>query len=335
MPQPDFNELLRVLQRQWPSRPVLFELILNSRLIGRFADPVDEANPEWGIGPRSRIRTSASRNLGYDYTIVAGAEFGFAKGDREKDKSTSMSEGGVITDRASFARYAWPDPAGADYSGLDEGWLPEGMKFIVWGPGGILENVVSLMGYNALCFQLADEPHLVGDIFDAVGSRLVEYYRRSAAHESVGACIVNDDWGFKSQTMLAPDDMRKYVIPWHKRMVEAIHEANRPAILHSCGNLEAVMDDIIDTIGFDAKHSYEDVIEPVERAYDRWGGRIAILGGIDVDFLCRRPLDDIRRRSRAMLDKTAGKGYALGSGNSIPDYVPDEAYLAMIETAGR
>ena len=27
------------------------------------------------------------------------------------------------------------------------------------------------------------------------------------------------------------------------------------------------------------------------------------------------------------------KGYALGSGNSIPDYVPVEGFLAMIEAA--
>jgi uroporphyrinogen decarboxylase len=29
------------------------------------------------------------------------------------------------------------------------------------------------------------------------------------------------------------------------------------------------------------------------------------------------------------------KGYALGSGNSIPDYVPVDGYLAMIEAARR
>jgi uroporphyrinogen decarboxylase len=34
------------------------------------------------------------------------------------------------------------------------------------------------------------------------------------------------------------------------------------------------------------------------------------------------------RKYRAM-----AKGYALGSGNSIPEYVPVEGYLAMIEAA--
>jgi uroporphyrinogen decarboxylase len=178
------------------------------------------------------------------------------------------------------------------------------------------------------------EPDLTHDIFEAVGSRLVEYYRRCASFESVGACIGNDDWGFKNQTMLSPDDMRRYVFPWHARIVEVVHDAGKPAILHSCGNLEAVMDDVIDVMKYDGKHSYEDAIIPVEEAYERWGSRIAILGGIDVDFLVRHSVDDVRNRAERLLAMSADRGsYGLGSGNSIPDYIPQEKYLAMVETA--
>jgi len=103
------------------------------------------------------------------------------------------------------------------------------------------------------------------------------------------------------------------------------------AILYSYGNLEAVMDDIIDDMGFDAKHSFEDKICPVEEAYERWGDRISILGGIDVDYVCRSTPGEIRQRSRVMLQRSAARGgYALGTGNSVPEYVPDENYFAMI-----
>ena len=44
---------------------------------------------------------------------------------------------------------------------------------------------------------------------------------------------------------------------------------------------------LIDEMGYDGKHSYEDTIEPVEEAYERYHRRIAILGGIDVNFVCR------------------------------------------------
>ncbi len=92
--------------------------------------------------------------------------------------------------------------------------------------------------------------------------------------------------------------------------------------------------DIIDDMKYDAKRSYEDNIQPLEEIYERWGGQIAILGWIDVDFICRSTPEEVFNRFCAMLERTAGRsGYALGSGNSIPYYVPEENYFAMIAAA--
>jgi uroporphyrinogen decarboxylase len=72
---------------------------------------------------------------------------------------------------------------------------------------------------------------------------------------------------------------------------------------------------------------------PVEEAYDRYHHRIAIMGGMDVDFVCRASPEAIYTRASAMLDRTAAGGYALGTGNSVPDYVPDANYFAMTRAA--
>ena len=108
----------------------------------------------------------------------------------------------------------------------------------------------------------------------------------------------------------------------------------KPAILHSCGHFERIIEDIIEDMGYDARHSYEDAILPVEEAYERYHARIAILGGIDLDYVCRADPQDVYARSKAMLRRAAGRGgYALGTGNSVPDYVPDEGYFAMLRAA--
>jgi hypothetical protein len=69
------------------------------------------------------------------------------------------------------------------------------------------------------------------------------------------------------------------------------------------------------------EHSYEDAITPVEEAVRRWGSRIAILGGIDNDFLTRRPAAEVAARARALV-AAAPVGYALGSGNSLTAAMP-------------
>jgi len=208
------------------------------------------------------------------------------------------------------------------------------MKLVPLGPGGVLENVIGLVGFETLCYLIADDAKLAQAIFDAVGSRLLALYERILELQSVGAVVANDDWGFKTQPMLAPDDLRRFVFPWHARIVAAAHAAGKPVILHSCGNPLSIMEDVIEGMRFDGRHSYEDAIIPVEDAYERWGRRIATIGGIDVDFLCRATPAAIRARARAMLERTAARGgYALGSGNSIPEFVPVENYLAMLSAA--
>jgi len=334
MREPRFDNMLKVLRRQVPDRPVIYELFLNDTLYKKLAGP-DLASAAGRLA-RLRMVIAAMSKAGYDYAPHVLEDFNFPVGEFHTAQTISLNEGRSITDRKSFDAYAWPDPAKFDYDVLGDisPDLPDTMKIIVLGPCGVLENVIRIVGFDRICIMLADDPRLAKDICDGVGSRLVKYYERCVKFDTVGAIVGNDDWGFKTQTMLSPRDMRKYVFPWHKKIVAVAHRAGRPAILHSCGNLRLVMDDVIDDIKYDAKHSYEDIIQPVEEAYEEYGGRIAVMGGIDLNFLCRSTVDEVRKRSRAMLERSAKRGgYALGTGNSVPEFIPEENYFAMTSAA--
>jgi uroporphyrinogen decarboxylase len=96
------------------------------------------------------------------------------------------------------------------------------------------------------------------------------------------------------------------------------------------------MPDLANDVGIDAKHSFEDVIQPVEKFHEQWGGQVAALGGVDVDLLARGDEDAVRRRTQHILETCAPRGgYACGSGNSVTNYVPVNNFLAMLETLHR
>jgi uroporphyrinogen decarboxylase len=333
-PTPNFAELATVLRHGRPSRPTLFEFFLNGPLYTTLAGKayVPKADGLDSV----RLVLWAFRQAGYDYFTYSPPQFGFPAGEHRRNQTISLNDGAVIADRASFQAYRWIEPDACDYTSLQtiRKEIPAGMKIVLCGPGGVLENVIRLVGYDHLCFILADDPALAQDIFDAVGSRLVRHYEIACQYDTVGAAISNDDWGYKTQPMLSPADLRRYVFPWHQRIVAAIHKAGVPAILHSCGNASEIMDDVIDGMKFDGRHSYEDAIQPVEAAYEQYGARIAVLGGIDVDFVVRSAPAAVYRRSREMLERVGGRGsYALGTGNSVPEYVPAENYAAMVWAA--
>lgn len=330
--KPDFNNLLAVLERRKPERPTLFEFFLNPRLHESLSGiPNDRVHDETAA---HKQRMAAFRAAGYDYYDLLLPGFDFPSGDITRQRTISQNDGAVIHDWGSFQRYRWLEPEDADWGMIDRvaEHLPTGMKLIVYGPGGVLENAINLVGYEALCVLTADDPRLVESLFAEIGQRLERYYQIAVRHPAVGACISNDDWGFKTQTLFSPTGMRRYVFPWHKRIVQAIHAGGKLAILHSCGHFERIISDVIEDMGYDARHSFEDAIMPVEESYERYGSRIAHLGGIDLDFVCRKPPQEVTRRSKAMLERSQQHGgYALGTGNSVPDYVPDSGYFAMLQ----
>jgi len=334
MRNPDFKNFLKAFSHEPLEKPVLFEFFLNEDLYSHLAGK-DIRQAENNL-EKLKILVQAFYKAGYDYATVPSTytdTLWFHKHDVDQIESKSWNEGFVISNRNDFENYAWPDPEEGDYEifGQLGDFLPQGMKLIGSCPGGVLENVIEMVGFERLCYMVFEDEDLTKDIFDAVGSRLVRFYELISRYDSVGALIVNDDWGFKSQTMLSTEMMRKFVFPWHRKMVEVIHDAGKPAILHSCGNLMEVMEDVIEDMKFDGKHSFEDEITPVEEAYKLWGDRIAIMGGIDMDFLARSTPDKIRKRAEQLLELAKEKGgYALGSGNSIPEYIPWENYFAMI-----
>ena len=329
---PDFNEMLKVLRKEKPSRPVLFELFMNGTVYQHLS------NKKFTDEKYSYEKTviDAFCAGGYDYASMAASGFYFTQGESAHLKTKSLNDGSLINDFKTFESYKWNDPDSFDYTWLNEigKYMPDGMKLMIMGPCGVLENVIGIMGYENLCIAIYEEPELARLMFENVGERLVKYYKNALEYDCVGMIMSNDDWGFKTQTFLSVEHMREYVFPWHKKIAETAHNAGRPVLLHSCGYAEDVMNDIIHDIKFDARHSYEDIILPIEESYKKWGGQIGIMGGIDVDFLVRNDIDAIKDRCRNMLDLSETKGgYALGSGNSIPEYITVEKYMAMIETA--
>jgi len=130
--------------------------------------------------------------------------------------------------------------------------------------------------------------------------------------------------------------MREFVLPGHRKIAQACHAAGRPYLLHVCGKIDSIMPDLIRDVRIDAKHSFEDTIESVIDDKEKYGRDIALLGGIDVDFLCRATEPQIRKRVRDTLEKCMpGGGYCLGTGNSVANYIPIDNYLVMLDEGRR
>jgi uroporphyrinogen decarboxylase len=255
-----------------------------------------------------------------------------------------MGGKGPIQNRADFERYPWEELPRRyrDYAGpkLDAfvRQLPRGVQALGGVGNGVFEISEDLVGFESLAYLRADDPQTFAELYQRIGDLMVQIWSEFLPKygESFAICRFGDDLGFKTSTLVAPKLIREHVLPQYRRVIGTIKAAGKPFLWHSCGCIFSVMEDVI-ALGIDAKHSNEDCIAPFDEWIARYGERIGLLGGIDVDLLCQaRPeeitemVSEMGRRFRA-----AARGYALGSGNSIPEYVPIDGYLAMIEGARR
>jgi len=350
--QPDWEGLIRCIKREGtPNRVHHIELFLDLEVQAAICDrydllrDLDPQDPYFDL----RRQITLQRFLGYDYVRcgLEGLEMPLhhtttedTAGLRRETGRTFVEEHrGPIASWQEFEAYPWPDPAAAVTRSLEwyERNLPEDMCVI--GSGGFAhfaEYLTWLMGYETLCYSLYDQRDLV----TAISKRLYNMYETAVQlllqFDRVKIIWGSDDMGFRSGTLISPDDLREFVLPGHKRMAELSHQAGRPYLLHACGNLRAIMEDLIEDVHIDALHSFEDTIVSVISMKETYGDRIALLGGIDVDFICRASEPEIRQRVQDTLDRCMpGGGYCLGTGNSVTNYIPLDNYLAMLDQGRR
>ena len=349
---PDYTRLIKSIKREGdPDHVPFLELFADREVISTLLDEeaipagrelVDRRALEKFLDQRIRFW----HQLGYD-AFWQGPILEFPDMIRLKSEDTAFlsrqkrqwvdEKSGIITTWEEFESYPWPRPQDADLFPLEyvAQQLPEGMAIIA-AVSGVLEPVMWLMGYETFALSIFDQPDLVEAMFQKIEEICVPLSQSLVQMDRVIALWMGDDMGFKTGTMIAPNHLRRLVFPIQKRITSIAHEQGMPFLLHSCGNLEAVMDDLIDDVGIDAKHSFEDVIEPVESFTARYGGRIGIIGGIDVDLLGRGTEEQIRARTRQVLEGCAStRAYILGSGNSIANYIPVANFLTMVDEGWR
>lgn len=346
-PKPDCDAFIRAVTTDYePRRPRLVEYIFNgphpkvvTEMLGReWVDPgTDRASREAWCDNFIAFWL----HMGYDFVRLE-LSLGFPGiGVRHKngaDRDFAETSRGPVVSWEQFESYAWPEATEADFADYEyiAAHLPEGMGFIANHGGGVYEHLSRLMGYETLCIALFEQPDLVAAVANEVGERMRKYYERILQLPHLIAIFPGDDMGFRTSTLISPEHLRRYTLGWHRKFAEMAHAAGKKCFLHSCGNLEEIMPDLIDDVGIDAKHSFEDAIVPVAEFKRRWGSRIGVLGGVDVDKFSRLSPDELRRYVRRIIDECAPGGhFAIGSGNSIPDYIGVENYLTFVDEVMR
>lgn len=338
--EPNYHHIVDAALNREPSRIPLYEHIVSYKKVGEILNRDMESlymGDERDINEFFRLYCGFFKEHGYDavpFEECIGKEMpgSGALGDSRVEP--------VIKDRADFEKYPWdeiPDIYFRDNAKYFEALqknMPEGMKAIGGVGNGIFECVQDVVSFEGLCYVKADDEELYAELFEKIGSVNYRIWQRFMEEYQDIFCVLRfgDDLGYKSMTLLATDDVKHYIMPQYKPIVDLVHQYGKPFLLHSCGKIFDIMDDLIDYVGIDAKHSNEDQIAAFPYWVQRYGDKIGNFGGFDVDVICKSDRQVLKEYIVDVIRQCEGHGgIAFGTGNSIPDYVPAEAYQNMIE----
>jgi uroporphyrinogen decarboxylase len=282
---------------------------------------------------------------GYDYTKLQPV-VDFNPGNiGGEDRATYQADGtlirkwasegsGVITSFEGFERYRFPEKSDFDYAKFEQirALSPEGMG-VIGQYGDIFTMTWEMMGFEGFSMALYENPGLVEALNTRLGELVVSMFEYFAQSDAVDVLWFSDDIAYASGLMISPAALRKYFFPWLRRIGDLARAAGKPLIYHTDGVLYDVFEDII-ACGVDAIHPIEPKAMELAEVKRRYGDRLCLIGHVDVDLLSRGTEEEVRQQVRHNIEVAAyNGGYCVGSGNSIPEYVRFENYVALLAAA--
>ena len=337
--QPNYKHFEDVMKNVRPARLPLYEHVISATIMERIMD-IEFAQLANGndrdINEYFHQYCSFFKDMTYDTVSFEMCISSILPGHG----AINGGMAGPIQSRDDFDKYPWDEIPALFWNNSEKYFdaliknIPNGMKAVGGIGNGVFEISEDLVGLEYLPFIQIDDPELYSDLFNKIGNLMTIIWKTflDKYKDAFVACRFGDDLGFKSSLLTNPVTIRQNIIPQYKKVINMIHNNKKPFLWHSCGCIFEIMDDVI-ALGINAKHSNEDAIAPYSKWINDYGVKIGLLGGIDMDFLCQKNPEDVFETvvDSGIKYRNSANGYALGSGNSIPDYVPVDNYLAMIE----
>jgi len=196
----------------------------------------------------------------------------------------------------------------------------------------LFERLHSLRGMANVFMDFYSNEAEVRRLLDALCGYLLGMIRGWA---KVGAdsVFMTDDWGTQLALMISPAMWREFFKSYYKTVVDEAHGLGLDVVFHSCGNVTAIVDDLID-IGVDALDPVQPGAMDAAEVARRFGGRIAFCGAIDDQHLLAttpREIKDEVRRTMDTLGRSFGNALVVGPGNILTPEAPLENLRALFE----
>ena len=295
---------------------------------------------------RERLHIDSPVSVGPEYVGPKPPKGENESGCRHKsvDYGTGVYEEVVYSPLAKFtsveeieAKYTWPSPDWYDYKKIPAAVAAAGERPIRGGGSEPFLAYKSLRGQEQAFMDLVLNPKIVHYCLDKLFDLAYENTRRiyEAVPGKVMITYVAEDMGGQEDLMLSPAQIREFLLPRMKRIMDLAHEAGAYVFHHNDGAVRKIIPDMIE-LGIDVLNPIQWRCRGMEREGLKrdFGDMVIFHGGVDNQYTLPFGTGDEVRGEVAdnLRILGAGGGYILAPCHNIQAVSPPENVVAMYET---
>ena len=166
------------------------------------------------------------------------------------------------------------------FSGIRGARGRAGDKFLIGGGVSLYERVHFIRGLENTWSDIYNEPEKLCALIDILVDMNLHVVEQYAAEQYDGI-ILGDDWGLQDRLMISPAKWREIWKPRYAKIFAAARAAGMRTMLHSCGHIVEILDDLIDA-GLDVIQMDQQENMGLDLLSERFRGRVTFFCPADI-----------------------------------------------------